>query len=70
MSWDDNVGVAKMLTYRKEVAEESANNYDCCHALNSTLIRLFDVPTLNLKAIAYYKLTDVDSYQKQPPAIV
>ena len=48
-----NVGEAKMLAYRKQVAEESASNYDCPFALNSSLIRLFDVPTLNLEANAY-----------------
>ena len=70
---DDNenvrhVGVAKMLAYRKQVAEKSANNDDCRHALNSNLIRLFDVSTLNL--IAYYELANVDPYQQKPPAIV
>ena len=42
-----NVGVAKVLALRKQVAEESANNDDCPHLLNSSSIRLFDVPTLN-----------------------
>ena len=42
-----------MLARRKRVAEESANNDDCPHTLNSRLIRLFDVPTLNLEANAY-----------------
>ena len=44
-----NVGVTKMLEHRKQVAEESGNNDDCPLALNSSLIRLFDVPALNLK---------------------
>ena len=42
-----NAGEAKILAYRKQVAEESANNDDCPYALNSSLIRLFDVPNLN-----------------------
>ena len=54
---DDNknvrsVGVAKVLAHRKQAAEESANNDDCLHALNSSLIRLFNVTTLNLEANA------------------
>ena len=56
-----NVGEAKMLVYRKQVAAKSANNYDCPYALSSSLICLFDVPTLNLKANAYYKLVNFDS---------
>ena len=39
------------------------------HALNSRSICLFDVPTLNLEANAYYELANVDSYLRQPPAI-
>ena len=42
-----NVGVAKGLRLRKQVAEESANSDDWPHALNSSSICLFDVPTLN-----------------------
>ena len=45
-----------MLPLWKQVPEESANNDDWPHALNSSSIRLFDVPTLNLEANAYYKL--------------
>ena len=48
--------VAKVLPLRKQVAEKSANNDEWPHALNSSLIRLFDVPTLNLEANAYYEL--------------
>ena len=48
--------VAKVLPLRKQVAEESANNDDWPHALNSSSIRLLDVPTLNLEANAYYEL--------------
>ena len=48
-----NLGVAKVLARRKQVAEERANNDDCSHALNSKLIRLLDVPTLNLEENAY-----------------
>ena len=48
--------VAKVLPLRKQAAEESANNDDWPPALNSSLIRLFDVPTLNLEANAYYEL--------------
>ena len=59
-----NVGVAKMLAHRKQVAEESANNDDCSYALNSSLIRMFDVPTLNSKA-----LTNFDSHLQKLPAI-
>ena len=43
---NENVGMAKVLAHRKEVAKESAMNDDCPHALNSSLIRLFDAPTL------------------------
>ena len=50
-----NVGVAKMLARRKQVAEESANNDECPHASSSSLIRLFDLPSLNLEANAYYE---------------
>ena len=63
------VGVAKVLARRKQVAEESAHNDDCPPALNNSLIRLFDVPTLNVEANAYYELANFDSYQEQPPAI-
>ena len=59
-----NAGVTKLLAHRKQVAEESANSDDCPHALNSSLIRLFDVPTLNSKA-----LTNFNSYLQNPPAI-
>ena len=64
-----NVGVAKVLARWKQIAEESANNDGCRHALNSNLIRLFDAPTLNLEANAYHKLANFDSYQQQPQAI-
>ena len=64
-----NVGVAKMLARRKQVAEESANNDECPHAPSSSLIRLFNLPSLNLEANAYYKLANFDSYQQKPPAI-
>ena len=64
-----NVEVAKILALPKQVAEESANNDDCPHLLNSSSIRFCDVPTLNLKANAYNELANVDSYQQQPPAI-
>ena len=37
-----NVGVAKVLARRKQVAEESAHNDNCPPALNNSLIRLFD----------------------------
>ena len=57
-----NVGVAKVLAHRKQVAEESANDDECPHALNSSLIRLFDLSSLNLEANAYYKLTNFDSF--------
>ena len=61
--------VAKMLARRKQVAEESASNDECPHALNSSLIHLFDLPLLNLEANAYYELANYDSYQQKPPAI-
>ena len=64
-----NVGVAKVLPLRKQVAEESANNDDWPHALNSSSICLFNAPTLNLEANAYYELAFVDSYLLQLPAI-
>ena len=56
-----NVEMTKVLAHRKQVAEESANNDDCPHALSNGLIRLFDLPSLNLKANAYYKLANFDS---------
>ena len=40
-----SVGVLKVLAHRKQVAEKSANNDDCPHVLNSSLICLCDVPT-------------------------
>ena len=52
-----------MPANRKQVAEESANNDDCPHALNSSLIRLFGVLTLNLEANTNYELANFDSYQ-------
>ena len=68
MSGEDNenvkkLGEAKVLVHRKQVAvaEESENNHDCSHALNSSLIHLFDVPTLNSEANAYYELANFDS---------
>ena len=43
-----NVGVAKVLAHRKQV-----QNYDeCPHAVNSSFIRLFDLPSLNIEANA------------------
>ena len=41
-----------MLERWKQVVEESADNDDCPFALNSSLIRWFDVPTLNLEVNA------------------
>ena len=58
-----------MLAHRKQAAEENANIDDCHHALNCSLIRLFDEPTLNLEANAYHELANFDSYQQKPPAI-
>ena len=49
---NENVGVAKMLERWKQVVKESAHNDDSPLALNSSLIRLFDVPTLSLEANA------------------
>ena len=49
-----------MLAHRKQVAEKSANNDECPYALNSSLLRLFDLPSLNLEANAYYELADFD----------
>ena len=60
-----NVGMAIVLAHTTQVAEESADNDDCPHAPNSSLIRLFNVPTLNLEANAHYDLTNSDSYQQQ-----
>ena len=60
-----NVEMAIVLAHPKQVAEESANNDDCLHALNSSLIRLFNLPTLNLEANARYELATSDSYQRQ-----
>ena len=57
-----------MLAHRKQVAEENANNDDCPHALNSSVIRLCNVPILNLEANAYYKLANLDSDHQQLPA--
>ena len=73
MLGDDNknvrrVGTAKVLAHRKQAAEESAHNDDRPHVLNSSLVRLFNVPTLNLEANAYYELTHFDSDQQQLPA--
>ena len=48
---NENVVVAKVHAHRKQVAEESANNDDCPHTLNCSLIRLLDAPTLNLEAM-------------------
>ena len=56
-----NAGVAKMLERWKQVIEESANNDNSPLALNSRLICLLDVPTLNLEANAYYDLDNFDS---------
>ena len=53
-----SVGVAKMPARRKQVTEESANNDECPHALSRSLIRLFDLPLLNLEANAYYELAN------------
>ena len=53
-----------MLARRKQVAEESANNDECPHALSSSLISLFDLPLLNLEANAYYELANFNSYQQ------
>ena len=58
-----------MLARRKEVAEESPNNDECPHVPSSSLIRLFDLPSLTLEANAYYELANFDSYQQKPPAI-
>ena len=65
-----NVGEAKMLARWKQVAEESANNDDCPFALNSSLIHLFDVPTLNLlEANAYYELANLVLTSKNLPQL-
>ena len=64
-----NVVVAKMLARRKQVAEESANKDECPHTPSSSLIRLFDLPSLNLEANAYCELANYDSYQQKPPAM-
>ena len=64
-----SVGVAKMLARRKQVAEESANNDECPHALSSSLIRLFDLPLLNLEANVYYEIANSDFYQEKLSAI-
>ena len=58
-----------MLERWKQVAEESANNDNSPLALNSSLIRLLDVPTLNLEANVYYEFANFDSYLQKPPTI-
>ena len=60
-----NVEVAKMLERWKQVVEERANNDDGPLALNNSLIRLFDVPTLNLKVNARYEFANFDSDQQR-----
>ena len=64
-----NVRMANVLAHRKQVAGKSANNNDCPQSLKSSLIRSFDVPTLNLKANAYHKLANFDFYQQKPSAL-
>ena len=64
-----NVGVAKMLESWKQVVEKSENNDDCPLALDSSLIRLFNVPTLILEANAYHEFANFDSYQQKPKTI-
>ena len=63
-----SVGMAKVQAHRKQAAEESANNDDCPNVLNSSLIRLFNVPTLNLEANACYEIANFHSDQQQLPA--
>ena len=58
-----------MLARLKQVAEESTNNDEWPHAPSSSLIRSFDLPSLNLEANAYYELANFDSYLQKPPAI-
>ena len=85
MLGDDNksersVGMAKVQAHRKQVAEEIANNDDCPHVLNSSLVRLLNVPTLNFKANAYTTnlpilILTCNNFQQlqtrqQPPEIV
>ena len=64
-----NARVAKMVERWKQMVEESENNDDCPFALNSSLIRLFSVPTLNVKANAYSEFAIFDFYQQKPPSI-
>ena len=52
-----------MLERWKQVVEESANNNDCPLALNSSLIRLFDIPTPHL-ANAYYEFANFDAIEQ------
>ena len=58
-----SVEMAKVLAHRKQVDEESAYP----HVQNSSLVRLLNVPTLNLEANAYYEFANFDSDQQQLP---
>ena len=51
-----------MLAHRKQVAQESANNNEGPPAQNSSLIRFFELLSLNLEVNAYYELANFDSY--------
>ena len=57
-----NVGIAKVLAHKQQVGEENGNNNECPHSLSSSLIRLFDLPSLHLEANAYYELADFNFF--------
>ena len=61
--------VTKMIALRKELFSSFAAEENFTGERQSSLIRLFHVPIINMKADVYYNLANIETCSQQPPAI-
>jgi len=64
-----SMAVTKVIVLCKELGLSSAAEESSSSERRSSSIRLFHLPTINMKADVYYQLADIDTSSQQPPAI-
>ena len=64
-----SMGVTKVIALRKELVSRSAAEDSSSSERQSNSIRLFHIPTINMKADVYYQLADIETWSQQPPEI-
>jgi len=64
-----SMAVTKVIALRKELVSSSSTEGSSSSERRSSSIRLFHLPTINMKADVYYQLADIETCSQQPPAI-